>query len=222
MLSIFSPNLALRKIYISQRRSLQLSIINLAQQSYYDDLGVHPQSSTKEIKNAFYKLSMEYHPDKNVDNPSALKKFQAISEAYDTLSNPKKRTQYDKGVLGRESSVAEREASSHRFEGETFYGSRLSRQKTTSDSAPSKNLDSWVKDQRKESFETTQLYRRLKKIDKTTGGGGGGGYADISRGKTILEKRGSYQSHDNQRTDKGIWSFMIVVLVVVIVIRSIL
>jgi len=203
-----------RNIYFAHRRSLHLSVIHLAQQSYYDDLGVHPQSTSKEIKNAFYQLSKEFHPDRNVENPNALKKFQAISEAYDTLSNPKKRTQYDKGVLGRSSSVAEREASSHRFEGETFYGSRSNRMKTSTDSG---NLDSWVKDQRAQSFETTRLYNKLKKNKTPTGGGG----SDVSKGRTILEKRG-VASRGNERTDRGIGFMLTMVIVAIIVLRTIL
>ena len=47
-------------------------------------------------------LSKECHPDKvGMDNPEALQQFQAISEAYATLSDPRLRRQYDRGVLGR-------------------------------------------------------------------------------------------------------------------------
>ena len=123
--------------------------------SYYDDLGVDPQVSTKELKEAFYKLSKEYHPDRNIGNPDALKKFQTISEAYDFLSNPEKRIKYDKGVLGRNSSVAEREAANHRFEGETFYGSRGQRQ-IHKQANLDRNLDAWVKDNKSESFHLKQ------------------------------------------------------------------
>merc|ERR1712130_634248 len=102
-----------------------LSVRNLAtpptSSSYYEELGLHPQASAREIKNAFYALSKQHHPDRNVENAEALKKFQAISEAYEVLSNPATRTKYDKGVLGRASSVAERERASHRFDGEAFY-----------------------------------------------------------------------------------------------------
>ena len=59
--------------------------------SYYDELGVHPRASSKEIKTAFYKLSKQFHPDMNVDNPAALQRFQAVSESYEVLSNPEKR-----------------------------------------------------------------------------------------------------------------------------------
>ena len=53
--------------------------------------------SAREIKNTFCALSKEHHPDRNVENTEALKKFQVISEAYEVLSNPATRTKYDKG-----------------------------------------------------------------------------------------------------------------------------
>lgn len=43
------------------------------------------QSTSREVKEAFYKLSKRYHPDTNADNDEALKKFQSISEAYEVL-----------------------------------------------------------------------------------------------------------------------------------------
>jgi len=207
MLSAIWLRLPLRSFHLAQTRALALTC---SHPSYYDDLGVHPQASSKEIKDAFYRLSKEHHPDRNVDNPSALKKFQDISEAYDTLSNPRQRSKYDKGVLGRSSSVAEREAASHRFEGETFYGSRSKGLKTAAEDAPSKNLDSWVNDQRKQSFESKQFYSKLR---KSKGSG-------APRGRTLLDKRGPVQTND--KTDRGIGLILAMVLVLVIVIRSIL
>ena len=92
--------------------------------SFYDELGVHPGASSREIKAAFYRKSKDCHPDMNQDNPEALAQFQTISEAYNTLSNPRMRMKYDKGVLKRSSSVAEREMSDHQFQNEIFYDSR--------------------------------------------------------------------------------------------------
>jgi len=62
---------------------------------YYKSLGVSKSASAKEIKKAYRKLAMKYHPDRNKDNKAAEAKFKDISEAYAVLSDPEKRKQYD-------------------------------------------------------------------------------------------------------------------------------
>ena len=62
--------------------------------SYYKVLGVDKKSSKQEIKKAFRKLAVQYHPDKN-DSPDAEEKFRKIAEAYEVLSDEDKRRQYD-------------------------------------------------------------------------------------------------------------------------------
>ncbi|MDO4437278.1 MAG: J domain-containing protein [Coriobacteriaceae bacterium] len=59
--------------------------------NFYDVLGVSKNASDKDIKSAFRKLAQKYHPDRGGDEA----KFKEISEAYDTLSNPEKRKEYD-------------------------------------------------------------------------------------------------------------------------------
>jgi len=123
----------------------------------YDHLEIHPQATSKEVKEAFYRLSKIHHPDTNKDNEAALERFQVISEAYQTLSNPALREKYDKGVLGRTSSVADRERSSHRFDKESFYGSRSNRDAQGGGMKTQKtNLDQWVTENRQLSFRMTQ------------------------------------------------------------------
>ena len=63
---------------------------------YYEVLGVSKDASEADIKKAFRKKAMEYHPDRNPDNPEAAEKFKEATEAYDILSNPEKRSSYDR------------------------------------------------------------------------------------------------------------------------------
>ncbi|KAG0132822.1 X-domain of DnaJ-containing-domain-containing protein [Tuber indicum] len=70
---------------------------------YYDALGVSPTASELEVKKAYRKLAIKLHPDKNLDDETAAEKFQAISEAYQVLSNTDLRRQYDK--FGKERAV---------------------------------------------------------------------------------------------------------------------
>jgi DnaJ-class molecular chaperone len=62
----------------------------------YEELEISKESTTEEIKRAYKKLAMRWHPDKNQHDPSATEKFQRISHAYSTLSDPKKKSYYDK------------------------------------------------------------------------------------------------------------------------------
>lgn len=62
---------------------------------YYQILGVNKDASTDEIKRAYRKLAMKYHPDRNPGNKAAEEKFKEINEAHEVLSDPKKREKYD-------------------------------------------------------------------------------------------------------------------------------
>ena len=65
---------------------------------YYQTLGVEKTASTKEIKAAYRKLALKYHPDKNPDDREAAEiKFRAVAEAYEVLSDSEKRRHYDNG-----------------------------------------------------------------------------------------------------------------------------
>jgi molecular chaperone DnaJ len=71
---------------------------------YYEILGVERTASDSELKSAYRKLAMEYHPDRNPNNPEAEEKFKSCSEAYTVLSDADKRAAYDRfghaGVSG--------------------------------------------------------------------------------------------------------------------------
>ena len=62
---------------------------------FYEILWVDKNASTEEIKKAYRKLAMQYHPDRNKSDPEAEKKFKEVNEAYSTLSDENKRKQYD-------------------------------------------------------------------------------------------------------------------------------
>lgn len=67
----------------------------MSDRDYYEILGLTREASANEIKSAYRKLAMQYHPDKNSGDKVAEDKFKEISEAYSILSDPQKRRQYD-------------------------------------------------------------------------------------------------------------------------------
>jgi curved DNA-binding protein len=72
----------------------------MATRDYYDTLGVSKNASGEELKRAYRKLAMKYHPDKNPNKKEAEERFKEINEAYAVLSDKEKRKQYD--TFGKE------------------------------------------------------------------------------------------------------------------------
>ena len=67
----------------------------MTKRDYYEILGVNRNSSTDEIKSAYRKLAMKYHPDRNPGNKESEEKFKECAEAYEVLSDPQKKQRYD-------------------------------------------------------------------------------------------------------------------------------
>jgi len=68
----------------------------LKKNNYYAILGVDPTASQQDIKKAYRRLALQHHPDRNPHDKLSEDAFKEISEAYGVLSNPHKRSQYDK------------------------------------------------------------------------------------------------------------------------------
>ena len=67
----------------------------VSKRDYYDVLGVDKNASQEDIKRAYRKLAMKYHPDRNPDDKNAEEKFKELNEAYEILSDPEKKQMYD-------------------------------------------------------------------------------------------------------------------------------
>lgn len=68
----------------------------MTKRDYYEILGVTKSATEVEIKKAYRKLALKYHPDKNPDDKTAEDKFKEAAESYEVLSNPQKKAKYDR------------------------------------------------------------------------------------------------------------------------------
>ncbi|KAF7994854.1 hypothetical protein HCN44_004326 [Aphidius gifuensis] len=93
--SSYSNDKYIKKIQTINRQFHVSNSLSAPKKSYYDILGVARNSSSKDIKKAYYQLAKKYHPDTNKDDPDARKKFQEVSEAYEVLSDDTKKKEYD-------------------------------------------------------------------------------------------------------------------------------
>src|SRR5688572_29202109 len=75
----------------------------MAERDYYEVLGVKSGATPDEIKKAYRRLALKYHPDKNPGDKAAEDRFKEASNAYEVLSDPEKRSAYDqRGRMGVE------------------------------------------------------------------------------------------------------------------------
>ena len=80
----------------------------MAKRDYYEVLGVDKTATPDELKKAYRKLALKYHPDRNPGDKEAEEKFKEAAEAYDVLSNPDKKARYDQfGMAGMEGGYAQ-------------------------------------------------------------------------------------------------------------------
>jgi len=199
--------------------------------SYYEDLGILSTASSKEIKEAFYKLSKECHPDKvGADNVEALLQFQAISEAYSILSDPKLRRQYDRGVLGKMSSAADRDATKHTFEGDAFIQGRAAFKEEYGSGkkiSNRQNLDRFVIHARKSQFIKTQQIKLAPSVAQPTRADAQG-RQHVDWGKPARHTRGSlgHQSYadwtdgtNNKGGSGGVAVFGVILIIVIVIFR---
>src|SRR5712664_4364030 len=79
-----------------ERDFRDMATANVTKVDYYDVLSVSRDASDSELKTAYRKLAMQYHPDRNPGDAASEEKFKECSEAYSVLSDPEKRAAYDR------------------------------------------------------------------------------------------------------------------------------
>ena len=95
LFSLFYDILPVLRILTYLNLSIFRSTLIMAKKDFYEVLGVPRTATTDEIKAAYRKLALKYHPDRNPGNKEAEEKFKEAAEAYEVLSDAQKRKTYD-------------------------------------------------------------------------------------------------------------------------------
>lgn len=163
----------------------------LRKKTHYEVLEVKSNATAQDVKQAYYKLSKMYHPDRNKvrcefaiynvfyitksfkDNPEAVEKFREVSASYEVLGNYNLRKLYDKGILhtagGQYAHAAAREETEEDPQ-TRFYRMRMKRQETPQGpgETPVYDFDEWTKQHYGENFDKRQKakQRRERQLEK--------------------------------------------------------
>lgn len=152
---------------------------------YYQILGVGKDSSAEDIKKAYRKLAMQYHPDKNPGDKAAEERFKDINEAYSVLSDPDKRTNYDR--YGTEAPATGGGFGDFFDLFEQVFGFRSPNQRTIR----GEDLETAVSLSLEEAFtgkETELSYERLTPCETCSGQGGKREPCTACRGRGVVEQ----------------------------------
>ncbi|KAH8359210.1 hypothetical protein KR093_005266 [Drosophila rubida] len=136
------------------------------QANFYDALGIAKGCTQNEIKAAYYKLSMLYHPDRNDGSESAALKFREITQAYEVLGNYRLRRLYDKGIVqtpgsrySQDIQNVEKDFEQEEDDPQTkFYKSRFTKSKVTDmkGRTPIYDFDEWSRAHYGKNFDRKQ------------------------------------------------------------------
>ncbi|XP_059619524.1 dnaJ homolog subfamily C member 30, mitochondrial [Phlebotomus argentipes] len=160
-------NLSSTKCCIPSRCFSRTRILFQAK-NHYDVLGLTPKATQNDIKAAYYKLSKQYHPDKNKGSEEAVTKFRDITAAYEILGTYRLRRLYDKGVLQTSAVAPEAQESDFKSPSDVnpdddaqtkFYKSRFKRSEVPHDQSIY-NFDEWTRQHYGNSLDRHQRAKK--------------------------------------------------------------